>query len=48
MAAPPVLPPKPDALAQLFGVKKPVIGVVHLPALPGAPRYDGMPVRAIY
>jgi uncharacterized protein len=48
MTAPKVLPTKPDALAELFGRPKPVIGVIHLRALPGAPRYDGSPVREIY
>jgi membrane complex biogenesis BtpA family protein len=48
MTAPIVLPTKPDALAELFGRPKPVIGVIHLRALPGAPRYDGTPVREIY
>ncbi len=43
-----VLPPKPDALAALFPVSKPIIGVIHLQPLPGAPRYDGQPVRDIY
>lgn len=42
-----VLPPKGDALAELFPVKKPVIGVIHLKPLPGAPRYEGMPMRQI-
>ena len=27
-------------LQEVFGVSKPVIGMVHLPALPGAPLYD--------
>ena len=31
----------------LFGRKKPVIACVHLPALPGAPRYSG-DMRAVY
>jgi uncharacterized protein len=48
MTAPIVLPTKPNALAELFGRPKPVIGVIHLRALPGAPRYDGTPVRDIY
>ncbi|SEP95995.1 hypothetical protein SAMN05216548_10249 [Faunimonas pinastri] len=48
MTAPKVLPPKPSALEELFAVKKPIIGVIHLRALPGAPRYDGTPVREIY
>ena len=43
-----VLPPKPDALVALFPVSKPIIGVIHLRPLPGAPRYDGQPVRDIY
>ena len=43
-----VLPPKADALAELFPVKKPIIGVIHLPPLPGAPRYVGAPMREIY
>ena len=37
-----------DALVQLFGRTKVVIGVVHLAPLPGAPRYDGEAVEAIY
>lgn len=42
-----VLPPKPDALCALFAQPKPVIGVIHLPPLPGAPRYGGEPVADI-
>jgi membrane complex biogenesis BtpA family protein len=41
MTAPEVQPPKPDALRELFPIPKPMIGVIHLAALPGAPRYDG-------
>lgn len=48
MTAPQVLPQKPDALRTLFSVSKPVIGVIHLKPLPGAPRYDGEPVRDVY
>lgn len=48
MTAPKVLPTKPDTLADLFPVNKPVIGVIHLKALPGAPRYRGEPVRDVY
>jgi membrane complex biogenesis BtpA family protein len=29
-----------DLLFQLFGVRLPVIGMAHFPALPGTPRYD--------
>jgi membrane complex biogenesis BtpA family protein len=43
-----VLPPKPNALEELFRVKKPIIGVIHLRALPGAPRYSGESMRDIY
>jgi len=45
---PQVLPPKPNALKELFTRPKPVIGVIHLKPLPGAPRYDGTPVREVY
>ena len=48
MAKPQVLPPKRNALEALFRAKKPVIGVIHLQPLPGAPRYAGQPVREIY
>jgi membrane complex biogenesis BtpA family protein len=37
-----------DAIRAIFGRDKAVIGVVHLAALPGAPRHEGMPVEAIY
>src|SRR5918995_7090301 len=37
-----------DALVELFGRTKVVIGVVHLAPLPGAPRFDGEAVEAIY
>ncbi|MGQ0572352.1 MAG: BtpA/SgcQ family protein [Armatimonadota bacterium] len=43
----PVFPPKPNALPDLFGVGKPIIGMVHLPPLPGAPRYQGEPMTAL-
>ena len=48
MAKPQVLPPKQNALEALFPVRKPIIGVIHLQALPGAPRYGGQPVKEIY
>ncbi len=48
MSPPHVLPLRPSALAGLFPVPKPVIGVIHLRPLPGAPRYDGTSVREIY
>jgi len=37
-----------NAIAALFGRPKAMIGVVHLLPLPGAPRYDGGGVQAIY
>jgi membrane complex biogenesis BtpA family protein len=43
-----VLPPKPNALAALFPVTKPIIGVIHLQPLPGAPRYAGGEMRDVY
>jgi len=48
MPAPKVLPAKADALDAVFGVKKPVIGVIHLKPLPGAPRYDGEAMSDIF
>lgn len=48
MAAPLVHSPRPSALSQLFHVPKPIIGVIHLEPLPGAPRYRGADVRDIY
>ncbi|KWX66989.1 BtpA/SgcQ family protein [Mycobacterium sp. NAZ190054] len=48
MTAPQVHPPRPSALGELFDNPKPIIGVVHLNPLPGAPRYQGEPVREIY
>jgi membrane complex biogenesis BtpA family protein len=47
MPAPVVQPPKESALAELFSAPKPLIGVIHLPALPGAPRYAGAPMSEI-
>jgi membrane complex biogenesis BtpA family protein len=42
-----VFPPKPNAIQQLFGTAKVVIGVVHLPPLPGSPHYTGTPLADI-
>jgi uncharacterized protein len=36
-----IFPNKENALNSLFKVKKPIIGMVHLKPLPGAPRYKG-------
>jgi hypothetical protein len=36
-----------SALAASFDVAKPIMGVVHLRPLPGAPSYDGEDVRHI-
>jgi uncharacterized protein len=48
MNAPKVLPPKPNALEELFSAMKPIIGVIHLRPLPGAPRYDRKSMREVY
>jgi membrane complex biogenesis BtpA family protein len=48
MTAPVVMPPKPNALETEFRVARPIMGVVHLHPLPGAPSYDGENVRDIY
>jgi len=48
MPKPQVLPPKQNKLEALFPVRLPVIGVIHLQALPGAPRYGGQPVNDVY
>lgn len=41
-------PQRQGRFAAMFGSRKPLIGNLHLPALPGAPRYDGRPVEEIY
>jgi membrane complex biogenesis BtpA family protein len=38
---------RPDALWEMFGVSKAIIGTIHLPPLPGSPRYDGRSVKQI-
>ena len=48
MSPNPVSPVAGDAVPALFGRPKALIGVVHLLPLPGAPRYDGGGVEAIY
>jgi len=35
------------SLSEMFGVEKPVIAMVHLPPLPGAPNYDGQGMAPI-
>ena len=47
-STPIVLPPKPNALKELFGVNKAVIGVIHLGALPGAPRFRDGDLSEVY
>ena len=42
-----VFRPKPNALEAIFGRRKVVIGVIHLPPLPGAPYYDGQDMSAL-
>jgi len=41
------LPMKPNALKELFKNPKPIIAMIHLPPLPGAPRYRGASVEEI-
>ncbi|MCC6629996.1 MAG: BtpA/SgcQ family protein [Chloroflexi bacterium] len=36
-----IMPPKPDALRAIFGRTLPIIGMIHLQPLPGAPRFAG-------
>jgi membrane complex biogenesis BtpA family protein len=43
----PVVPDRADPLEALFGVLKPVIGMIHVRPLPGAPRYQNEPMREI-
>ncbi len=47
MPVAPVYRPKPHAIDAIFARRRVVIGVIHLPALPGAPHYDGASVEAI-
>lgn len=35
-----IVPPKPDALAEMFNADRVIIGTVHLLPLPGSPQYD--------
>jgi uncharacterized protein len=48
MSATPTAPRKPNALIELFGVARPLIGVVHARPLPGSPAYDGEPVEDLF
>ena len=36
-----------EAFEELFGVKKPIIGMVHLPPLPGSPVYNGEGLKTV-
>lgn len=36
-----IFPDKPDSLYEIFRVRKPIMGMVHLLPLPGAPRFRG-------
>ena len=38
----------PSAILKIFQKKKVAIGVVHCPPFPGAPRYDGRSIDAVY
>ncbi len=43
----PISASRPSPLDSLFGIKKPLIGDIHLSPLPGAPRYRGEAMTAI-
>ena len=43
-----VFPPKPNALKEIFGREKVLIGTVHSQPLPGSPRYRGEPLEEVY
>jgi uncharacterized protein len=43
----PIIPIKPNALKELFKNPKPIIAMIHLPPLPGSPRYSGMSMEDI-
>jgi membrane complex biogenesis BtpA family protein len=38
----------PNAIRDIFGRDKALIGMIHCPPFPGAPRYRGKPLAAIY
>ncbi|MGD8485947.1 MAG: BtpA/SgcQ family protein [Chloroflexota bacterium] len=48
MTSKPTAHAKPNALVELFGTPRPIIGVVHARALPSAPSYEGEPVEDVY
>ncbi len=48
MSAKPTADQKPNALIELFGVARPLIGVVHARPLPGSPAYDGEPLEDVF
>jgi membrane complex biogenesis BtpA family protein len=48
MSSKPTADQKPNALIELFGVARPLIGVVHARPLPGSAAYDGEPVEDVF
>lgn len=48
MTSKPIHAAKPNAVLEIFGRPKVVIGVVHAKALPGSPAYGGEPLAEIY
>jgi len=42
-----VFPEKPNALEEIFKIKKPIIGMLHLKPLPGSPYYKGDSLDAV-
>ncbi|MGI8421572.1 MAG: BtpA/SgcQ family protein [Gaiellaceae bacterium] len=43
-----VFPPKPNALEEIFGRPRVLIGTVHSLALPGSPQYRGQSLEEVY
>jgi membrane complex biogenesis BtpA family protein len=37
-----------DQILNIFKTRQAIIGVIHCPAFPGAPRHDGRPAQALY
>ena len=42
-----IAPTRPSPLDTIFGIRKPLIGDIHLPPLPGTPRYRGETMTSI-
>ncbi len=42
-----ILPPKPNVLLEIFKIRQPIIGMIHLLPLPGAPRFPGGSLKPV-